>query len=366
MKEVILVVDMLAGFLEEGYPLYCGETARAIIPEVVGLLRARATAPRIYAADRHRPDDPEFQMFPPHCIAGTEESELIQELWSFPGEIVSKTRYSAFYGTDLEEILKQLAPQRVILVGVCTDICVMYTAQDLRNRDIPVIVPKDCVASFDEANHRWALKHFERVLGVQVVESWREIPEPPEETTEEESPEETAPEAAADTLESVEVLPAGGGDEVSEAPADTLESVEAPVAGGSEEAPASLEPFAGAVAAAETAAGAVAAETSEAARDEQETPGVAGEKAVAEPEGGEPVAVSESPEDERAPAADEVASMKTVRLEPLSSPATEPPASPSEEKGTAAKEEASPGQEPKADGEAGSTTGDAPEGSKPA
>lgn len=97
------------------------------------------------------------------------EAEIIDELKPFPGKVISKTRYSGFYNTSLGEILKEMNPQKVILVGVCTDICVMYTAADLRNRDYEVEIPRNCVASFDEEAHESALSHMEEVLGVRVV-----------------------------------------------------------------------------------------------------------------------------------------------------------------------------------------------------
>jgi len=167
---VIIVVDMLKGFLEEGYPLFCGTEARRIIPKVVDLLRRyEGRAEVIFVCDRHSEDDAEFRMFPRHCVAGTEEAELIAELQGFQGQVVAKTRYSGFYGTELEEVLRRLRPEKVIVVGVCTDICVLYTVADLRNRDYVVEVPRECVASFDAEGHAFALKHMERVLGVRVV-----------------------------------------------------------------------------------------------------------------------------------------------------------------------------------------------------
>ena len=57
----------------------------------------------------------------------------------------------------------------VIMCGVCTDICVMHTTSDARNRDYVVEVPADCVASFDANAHRWALEHIGKILGAQVV-----------------------------------------------------------------------------------------------------------------------------------------------------------------------------------------------------
>jgi nicotinamidase/pyrazinamidase len=171
MANVVLVVDMLRGFLEEGYPLYCGAQARSIIPSVQGLLeRELARGSRIlFLNDHHDPDDLEFKMFPPHCVAGTPETEVIPELAKYPGEIIPKKRFSAFYGTTLGERLSQLKPEKVIVCGVCTDICVCHTVGDARNRDYEVEVPVDCVASFDDTAHSYSLGHMEKVLGAKLT-----------------------------------------------------------------------------------------------------------------------------------------------------------------------------------------------------
>lgn len=176
MANVLLVVDMLRGFLEPGHDgeshnLYCGDEARAIIPNVRRLIeeeRARGSHV-IFVADTHAPDDREFEVFPPHCIKGTPENEVIPELRDLGGELLPKTRYSAFFDTDLEQRLARLKPDKVIICGVCTDICVLHTASDARNRDYPVEVPADCVATFDPEAHRWALKHIQEILGAKVV-----------------------------------------------------------------------------------------------------------------------------------------------------------------------------------------------------
>jgi nicotinate phosphoribosyltransferase len=167
----VLVIDMLRGFLDEGCPLYCGAAARRIVGPVKRLLEKETAAGSkvFFLCDHHAPDDLEFKMFPPHCVAGTSEAELIPELASFPGDIIPKTRYSGFYGTDLAARLAALQPEKIVICGVCTDICVMHTAADARNRDYAVEVPADCVASFDGNAHRFALDHLERVLGVAIT-----------------------------------------------------------------------------------------------------------------------------------------------------------------------------------------------------
>lgn len=172
MGNVVLVVDTVRGFLEAGYPLYCGPAARSVLGPISRLLeRERAAGSRIiFATDHHARDDAEFKSFPPHCIAGTRETEVVPELAPRPGEaVMPKTRYSAFYGTPLDGWLKDVKPDKVIVCGVCTDICVMHTVADARNRDYHVEVPANCVATFDPESHRWALSHMEKVLGAKIV-----------------------------------------------------------------------------------------------------------------------------------------------------------------------------------------------------
>lgn len=171
MPNAVIVADVVRGFLEEGYPLYCGEAARRIIPNIQRLLEQEiARGSKVfYICDHHAPNDQEFKLFPPHCVAGTRETELIPEVSQYPGEIVFKTHYSAFFNTSLEEKLKSLRPQKLVICGVCTDICVLHTTSDARNRDYEVEVPVDCVASFDLAAHRLALQHMEKVLGAKLT-----------------------------------------------------------------------------------------------------------------------------------------------------------------------------------------------------
>ena len=171
MVKAVLVADMLRGFLEEGYPLYCGARARRIIPNVQAFLEQElAEGSKIFfLCDHHVPDDPEFKMFPPHCIEDTPETEIIPELARYPGEVIPKRYFSGFFDTLLEERLSKLKPEKLIVCGVCTDICVLHTVADARNRGYEVEVPVDCVASFDEKAHHFALEHMEKFLGAKLT-----------------------------------------------------------------------------------------------------------------------------------------------------------------------------------------------------
>jgi len=173
MSRVLLVVDMLEGFLRKGYPLYCSERAAAIIPFVRQKVEeyARSNELVIFIADNHDPDDLEFKKFPPHCLKGSKESEVIPELKGIAKRevYVPKKRYSGFFGTNLEELLKKEKPELVEVVGVCTNICVLYTVEELANRDYKVRVFRQGTASFDQDAHEWALKQMQSVLGAELV-----------------------------------------------------------------------------------------------------------------------------------------------------------------------------------------------------
>ncbi|MEW6381407.1 MAG: isochorismatase family cysteine hydrolase [bacterium] len=168
--EAILVIDMVKGFFLEGFPLYCGDKVREIIPYVAEFLKMYSHLPVIYLCDHHAPDDKEFQMLPPHCIEGTEETELIEELRPYPGIIVPKARFSGLYQTGLEDILQKLDVDTVIIMGICTDISILFTAAGLRERDYTVRVPAQGVASFSSSEiQHFALKQMETVLGVKII-----------------------------------------------------------------------------------------------------------------------------------------------------------------------------------------------------
>ena len=176
MPDVTIVVDVLNGFCKRGN--LASPRCDAVIPAVKQVIeqRRRAGDRLIFLADTHDPNDREFEVFPVHCVRGTAEAEVVPELQPDLGDatLIRKRRYSGFFETDLEDRLSAAAPQRVTVVGVCTDICVLHTVADLRNRDYRVIVPARAVATFDAPGHpgdevqRWSLAHLTGVLGATV------------------------------------------------------------------------------------------------------------------------------------------------------------------------------------------------------
>jgi nicotinamidase-related amidase len=167
----LLVIDMLRDFIEPDGKLSCGPAGEAIVPFVKALLdefRSKGE-PVLFIADSHLLVDKEFDMFPPHCLQGSPGGEMIPELAPREGErIIYKRRYSAFFGTDLDLTLRELGATELVLAGVCTNICVLYTAADARMRGYHVIVFPEAVASFDGKAHAFALEQMKDVLHVEV------------------------------------------------------------------------------------------------------------------------------------------------------------------------------------------------------
>jgi len=103
-----------------------------------------------------------------HNLEGSPQAEILPELGPAPTDYVIRTkkRLSAFYGTDLEILLRIHRIETVILAGINTNTCVLCTAFDAFNRDLRVVVAADAVASmYGEDLHIFGLENVARCLG---------------------------------------------------------------------------------------------------------------------------------------------------------------------------------------------------------
>lgn len=170
MKPAILVIDMLNDFILEGAPLECGKGREIINPikKLIDFGRMRKI-PVIYIMDSHDPDDREFKIWPPHAVENTKGAEVIDALKPQKGDIlIKKKTYDGFFKTNLENILKKMKIDTLILTGVCTDICILHTGSSATLLGFNVKVPKECVAALTDEDHTFALKHLEKVLKAEV------------------------------------------------------------------------------------------------------------------------------------------------------------------------------------------------------
>jgi nicotinamidase/pyrazinamidase len=175
-RRAVVVVDMLVGFVRRGN--LASSRYEAMVPRLVERLAAAEAegADLVFLIDTHARDDPEFAMFPEHCVEGSGEDEVIPELKEFAdrGTVVRKRTFSGFHETDLADVLDRLRPESVEVAGVCTDICVLHTVAGLRARGYDVLVHGDLVETYDAPGHdagefnRFALAHVRDVLGARV------------------------------------------------------------------------------------------------------------------------------------------------------------------------------------------------------
>lgn len=102
----------------------------------------------------------------PYMREGAKWSEVHDAVQPRPEEIVlKKYRYSAFFGTPLELILKEHKIDTVIITGIATNVCCDSTARDAFFRDFRVIFTSDCTATFDDVTQQVTLQTMDLLFG---------------------------------------------------------------------------------------------------------------------------------------------------------------------------------------------------------
>jgi nicotinamidase/pyrazinamidase len=170
-KTALLITDMIHDFIDEDGALHV-PGAKAIVPRIAELAReARAAGAHvIYINDTHDPDDSEFKMWPEHAVRGSRGSAITEGLEPEEGDhVIEKTRYSGFFETQLDDLLKRLGVNHVVITGTVTNICVLSTATDASMRGYMVSVPADAVAAFTTEDQQFTFKQVEKVLGGKVI-----------------------------------------------------------------------------------------------------------------------------------------------------------------------------------------------------
>lgn len=162
-ETALIVVDMVNGFVNEG--VLHDKNIRKIVPRQLELLEEaeKKGSLIILVKDTHNNNATEFKRFgnTTHCIKGTSEAELIDELKPFEQKdnviTVEKNSTSLMESPEFREIVKQAENlKEVNFVGCCTDICVFNGAMGLANyydqwnRDVTINVHEDAIATYSE------------------------------------------------------------------------------------------------------------------------------------------------------------------------------------------------------------------------
>lgn len=158
---VLIVVDMVNGFAREG--ALKSDRVEALIPEIERLSRMCDSlgVRKLAFVDCHTEASQEFGAYPPHCMKGTSETELVEELKQIGGYIIiPKNSTNGFLEPEFQEWLKKNDNvHNFIIVGDCTDICVeqfsvslkaFFNIKDMASR---VVVPVNAVDTYDLGLH---------------------------------------------------------------------------------------------------------------------------------------------------------------------------------------------------------------------
>lgn len=135
--------------------------------KVIDAARA-AAVPVIFFQEAHRPDMVDFGRELDgsegvHCVEGREGTDIAAEEMDFRPDdyFIRKRRYSCFFGTELEILLKGIGAKTLILVGGMTDVCVHYTFVDGHQHDYHCRVVEDAVGGTSPEAHRASLNAME-------------------------------------------------------------------------------------------------------------------------------------------------------------------------------------------------------------
>jgi nicotinamidase-related amidase len=170
---VLLIVDMLNDFFQSGPLAERRSTLVHSINELIALFRSRRW-PIVWIRQEFSPDlsDAFLAMRDQGTnitIAGTDGCQILSELDYQVGDpVIVKKRYSAFFETNLDNLLTLLKPDSVVVAGVNTHACVRMTAIDAYQRDYRVVIAAEAVGSYDEEHHQITLRYLRRLAEVQT------------------------------------------------------------------------------------------------------------------------------------------------------------------------------------------------------
>lgn len=168
--KVLLVIDMLNDFVTG--PLG-NDRSRAIVPKVADLVDKahKAGIPVIHCTDCHIKDtDKELALWGEHAMEGTSGAEIIPQLNGGKGDyVVPKRRYSGFFQTGLDLLLRELGADTVILCGLYTNMCVRHTAADAYMLGYNIILAGEAVCSMTDEEYESGSEYFKTAYAARIL-----------------------------------------------------------------------------------------------------------------------------------------------------------------------------------------------------
>ncbi len=174
MKPAVVIIDMQNDFFQEDPLKSVKPSLTEKINELTDFARLKEI-PIIWVRQEYNPDLSDANLHAKKTnrritIRGTSGVEILSELKRDDKELVIiKKRYSAFFRTDFDEIIQKLGLDTLILAGINTHACVRTTAIDAFQRDIEVIIAKECIGSWNQEHHDISLDYFEKSMSIRLL-----------------------------------------------------------------------------------------------------------------------------------------------------------------------------------------------------
>ncbi|ALG07615.1 cysteine hydrolase family protein [Kibdelosporangium phytohabitans] len=171
----LVMIDVLDAFFAPGKPAYYPDSVKVLDPCRELLAKARERRRLIvHAVERHRPGlaDFEHKKIPVHCEIGDDQSPYVAgfEPLDTPNEVeVPKRRYSAFYATDLDLMLREQGVKTLVIAGVKTNVCVRATVQDAFAAGYEILLVKEATNSNRPHLAEASLEDIDRYFGSVVT-----------------------------------------------------------------------------------------------------------------------------------------------------------------------------------------------------
>ncbi|MBM4765441.1 isochorismatase family protein [Bacillus sp. B15-48] len=128
--------------------------------------------PIIYINDHYNLWRADLDKIIAYCLNRKSENIIRQMLPHENDYFLIKPKHSAFYGTALNTLLRQLNVDSLVLTGIAGNICVLFTANDAYMREYSLYVPVDCTASNSDEDNQYALTMMEKVLKANIQPSY--------------------------------------------------------------------------------------------------------------------------------------------------------------------------------------------------
>jgi nicotinamidase/pyrazinamidase len=165
--DILMVMCPQNSFFSPKGSVYMGESADILLVRLVDYLSTFKKS-RIFLKEKHAMEDTFFVADKTHSVATTEDYQVPKALTKFADFSYDKVRYSAFFESQVDIFLRQRNARHVGLVGVETHTSILFTAEELRNRNYEVTVVEPCTMSRDEHMHGFAISLMKHSLGVRM------------------------------------------------------------------------------------------------------------------------------------------------------------------------------------------------------